>query len=181
MIAETIKEKKWYTIKVQNNREKSVSERLRSDMSKFYNTEVNFLIPTKAVATVKNGKKVVKEQILYPGYVFVETDSIGQVEYLVKSTNGATNVLKDTKGKPQQIKQSEIEKMIVEKEKAKEVVESAYIIGQHIEITSGAFNQFKGTIEKIDEDRNKVTVQVSIFGRPTSVDLTLNDIIKSVG
>ncbi len=180
MIAETIREKKWYTIKVQNNREKSVSERLKSDMLKFYETEINFLIPTQAIASVKNGKKVVKEQILYPGYVFVETDSIGQVEYLVKSTNGATNVLKDTKGKPQQIKQSDIDKMITEKEKAKEVVESSYVIGQKIEIVSGAFNQFKGNIEKIDEEKNKVTVQVAIFGRPTSVELTLTEIIKVV-
>jgi transcriptional antiterminator NusG len=178
MIAELSKTK-WYTIKVQNNREKSVSERIKTDMMRYYNMELNFLIPTKAVASVKNGKKVVKEQILYPGYVFVQTDSIDKVEHLVKGTNGATNVLKDARGLAQPLKQSEIDKMIVEKEKTKEVVESTLIKGEKVEVITGPFQNFKGTIDRIEEN-GKVRVEVLIFGRPTTVDLTLKEIIKIV-
>lgn len=179
MITET-KEKNWYTIKVQNNREKSVSERLKSDLLKLYNTEVDFLIPTKAIASIKNGKKVIKEQILYPGYIFILTDSIDRVEYLVKGTNGATNVLKDSRGKSQKMKQSEIDKLVNEKEKTKEVIESTFIKGENVEIISGVFAKFKGIIEDMD-DKGKVKVQVAIFGRPTTVELTHNDIIKDIG
>lgn len=180
MIAETVKEKKWYTIKVQNNREKSVSERIKTDMKKYYESDLNFLIPTKVVASVKNGKKVIKEQILYPGYVFVETELIEKVEYLVKGTTGATNVLKDAKGHPQPLKPFEIQKMIVEKEKTKEVAESSFLVGEKIEIISGSFTKFRGVIQSLDVDKNKVKVEVPIFGRPTSIDLTLTEIIKVV-
>ena len=178
MIAETVKEKKWYTIKVQNNREKSVSERIKTDMKKYYESELNFLIPTKAVASVKNGKKVIKEQILYPGYVFVETELIEKVEYLVKGTTGAANVLKDAKGHPQPLKQAEIQKMIVEKEKIKEVVESSFMVGEKVEIISGSFTSFRGIIQSLDAEKNKVKIEVPIFGRPTLIDLTLTEIIK---
>jgi transcriptional antiterminator NusG len=180
MIAETVKEKKWYTIKVQNNREKSVSERIKTDMKKYYESELNFLIPTKAVASVKNGKKVIKEQILYPGYVFVETELIEKVEYLVKGTTGATNVLKDAKGHPQPLKPFEIQKMIVEKEKIKEVVESSFMVGEKVEIISGSFTSFRGIIQSLDAEKNKVKIEVPIFGRPTLIDLTLTEIIKVV-
>ena len=178
MIAE-LNKTKWYTIKVQNNREKSVSERIKTDMVRYYSLELNFLIPTKAVASVKDGKKIIKEQILYPGYVFVETDSIDKVIHLIKGINGATNVLKDSRGLPQSLKQYEIDKMIVEKEKTKEVVESSFIKGERVEVITGPFQNFKGTIDRIEEN-GKVRVEVLIFGRPTSVDLTLNEIVKSL-
>lgn len=179
MIAE-VKEKKWYTIKVQNNREKSVSERIKTDMKKYYESELNFLIPTKVVASVKNGKKVIKEQILYPGYVFVETELIEKVEYLVKGTTGATNVLKNSRGLPQPLKPVEIKKMILEKEKTKEVAESSFLIGEKVEIIYGPFTSFKGIIQSLDSEKNKVKVEVPIFGRSTSIDLTLTEIIKVV-
>jgi transcriptional antiterminator NusG len=178
MIAETVKEKKWYTIKVQSNREKSVSERIKIDMKKYYDSDLNFLIPTKVVASVKNGKKIIKEQILYPGYIFVETELIEKVEYLVKGTTGAASVLKNSKGQSQPLKQSEIQKMIVEKEKTKEVAESSFIVGEKVEIISGSFTQFRGIIQSLDAEKNKVKIEVLIFGRPTSVDLTLTEIIK---
>lgn len=178
MIAEMNKTK-WYTVKVQNSREKSVSERIKTDMMRYYNLEVNFLIPTKPIASVKNGKKVVKEQILYPGYVFVQTDSIDKVEHLVKGTNGATNVLKNERGLAQPLKQSEIDKMIVEKEKTKEVVESTLIKGERVEVITGPFANFRGTIDRVEEN-GKVRVEVLIFGRPTMLDLTLNEVVKVV-
>jgi transcriptional antiterminator NusG len=149
-------------------------------MMRNYNLELNFLIPTKAIGSVKNGKKVVKEQILYPGYVFVQTDAIDKVEHLVKGINGATNVLRDTRGLPQALKQSEIDRMIVEKEKTKQVVESSFVIGEEVEIITGPFSKFKGSIDFLDEEKGKVKVQVLIFGRPTSVELTTNEIIKSI-
>lgn len=175
-----VKEKKWYTIKVQNNREKSVSERIKTDMKKYYESDLNFLIPTKAVGSVKDGKKVIKEQILYPGYVFVETEMIEKVEYLVKGTTGATNVLKDSKGHALPLKPAEIQKMIVEKEKTKEVAESSFVVGEKIEIISGSFTKFRGVIETLDSEKNKVKVEVPIFGRPTSVELTITEIMKVV-
>jgi transcriptional antiterminator NusG len=179
MITE-VKEKNWYTVKVQNNREKSISEKLKSDMMRDYGIEILTMIPTRGVASVKNGKKVIKEQILYPGYVFVQTESIDKVVHLVKSTPGASTVLRDDRGAAAQLKQSEIDRIIGEKEAVKAMIESAFITGEKIEIISGPFSKFMGTVDWIDQDKNKVRVEVSIFGRPSLVDLTLDDINKIV-
>lgn len=177
MITE-LKAKKWYTIKVQNNREKSISEKIRLDMKRDYDLDVNLLIPTRGVASVKNGKKVIKEQILYPGYIFVETEYIDKVAHLVKSIPGASNVLKDQNGSAIPLKQSEIDRIVVEKEVVKAMIESAFIEGEKIEIISGPFAKFRGTLTSVDMQKNKVKVEVAIFGRPSVVDLTLDDINK---
>lgn len=171
-------EKKWYTIKVQNNRERSVCERLKNDMLREFEVDVNFFIPTESNLTLRNGKKVIREKLLYPGYVFVETDCIDKISHLVKTTNGATQVMKDANGKPTTLKQAEINHMMGQKVVSKAKVESQFIEGEMVEIISGPFAKFKGTIDTIEADKNKVRVEVLIFGRPTKVDLTLDDITK---
>lgn len=181
MITAEAKTKNWYTIKVQNNREKSVSERLKSEMMREFNQEISFLIPTQGIISVKDGKKVQKEQILYPGYIFVETNNIDKIAHLVKTTNGATNVLRDNKGTPIILKQSEVDRMIGEKEANKVSLETSFVLGEKVEIVSGPFAKFKGNIESMDIDKNKVKVEVLIFGRATFVDLTLADITKHNG
>jgi transcriptional antiterminator NusG len=182
MITAEAKTKNWYTIMVQNNRERTVSERLKSEMMREFNEEVNFLIPTQGVISVKDGKRVQKEQILYPGYIFVETKTIDKIDHLVKTTNGATNVLRDNKGTPIILKQSEVDRMIGEKEANKSaIMNTSFVVGEKIIIISGPFSKFKGTISFIDEEKDKVKVEVLIFGRATAVDLTLVDISKDNG
>lgn len=181
MITLETKTKNWYTVKVQNNREKSVSERLKLDMMREFNEEVQFFIPTQGVLSVKNGKKVVKEQLLYPGYIFVETSSIDRINHLVKTTNGATNVLKDNKGTPIILKQSEIDRMLGEKEANKESLESSFVLGEKVKIINGPFANFNGKIEEMNVEKNRLKVEVLIFGRSTLVELTLVDITKFNG
>ena len=181
MITLETKTKNWYTVKVQNNREKSVSERLKSEMMREFNEEVTFFIPSQGVMSVKNGKKVVKDQLLYPGYIFVETSSIDRIDHLVKTTNGATNVLKDNKGTPIVLKQSEVDRMVGEKEANKEMLESSFVVGEKVQIINGPFAKFNGKVEEIQVDKNKVKVEVLIFGRSTLVELTLVDITKYNG
>ena len=180
MIMELL-EKKWYTVKVQNNREKSVSEKLKTEMVRDFKEEVHVLIPMKTISTVKSGKIKQKEQIMYPGYIFVETSTIDKIAHLVKTTNGATNVLRDNKGTPIILKQSEVERMFGEKEANKVSLETAFVVGEKVEIVNGPFAKFKGEVESIDIDKNKVKVEVLIFGRATFVDLTLEDITKYNG
>jgi len=181
MITLEAKTKNWYTIKVQNNREKSVSERLKFEMMREFNEEVNFFIPTQGFVSVKNGKKVIKDQILYPGYIFVETENIDKINYLVKITNGATSVLKDNKEVPIILKQSEVDRMFGDKELNKVSIDTLFSIGEQVEIINGPFTKFKGSINSIDVEKNKVRVEVLIFGRATNVDLTLVDITKYNG
>lgn len=180
MIATEAREKKWYTIKVQNSRERTVSERIKLEMIREYNQDINILIPIQNILSVKAGKKVQKEQVLYPGYIFVETSDIDKVEHMVKTTNGATNILKDKDGNPIALKQREVDRMIGEKEEAilakttKNI--DVYLVGEAVVIAAGPFQSFKGTVTSFDGDKDKVKVEVMIFGRSTIVDLQTSDV-----
>lgn len=173
-----VKEKKWYTVKVQSNREKSVSEKLKLDMDRDFKEEVNVLIPTQKFSIIKNGKVKHKEQLLYPGYIFVETGSIDKILHFVKVINGMTSVLKDPQGNPIVLRNSEIERMTGEIEHRKSVDKGLYAIGEEVSVINGPFASFRGKIQTLDYEKDKVKIEVSIFGRVTIVDLTLADISK---
>ena len=171
-------EKKWYTVKVQNNRERSVSEKLKTEMVRDFNEELNVLIPTKTISTVKSGKIKHKEQIMYPGYIFVETASVDKVLHFVKIINGMSGVLKDTAGNPIIMRQSEIEKMTGVVEEVNRKSKDLFMVGEEVTVKNGPFSNFKGKIQIIDFEKDKVKLEVFIFGRSTIIDLTTNDISK---
>ena len=173
---ETMIERNWYTIKVQNNREKSVSDKLRMDMLREFKEEINVLIPSQKISFIKNGKVKQKEQILYPGYIFVETESIDRIMHFTKIINGITNVIKDPQGNPVIMRKSEIDRMNGEVEVRKQADKGLYVLGQEITVKNGPFASFKGIVKQIDYDKDKVRIEVTIFGRVTSLDLTLSDI-----
>jgi transcriptional antiterminator NusG len=174
---ETI-QKNWYTVKVQSNREKSVSEKLKFDMMREFKEEVNVLIPSQKFSIIKNGKVKQKEQLLYPGYIFVETQSIDKILHFVKVINGITSVLKDPQGNPIVLRKSEIERMAGEIEERKSIDKGIYAINQEVSVVNGPFASFRGKIQSLDYEKDKVRIEVMIFGRATIVDLTLNDISK---
>jgi transcriptional antiterminator NusG len=171
-------EKKWYTIKVQNNREKSVSEKLKTEMIRDFKEELHVLIPMKTISTLKSGKIKQKEQIMYPGYIFVETSSVDKVLHFVKVINGMSGVLKDPQGNPIVMRKSEIERMTGVIEEVNRTSQNLYMIGEEVSVKNGPFSGFKGKIQTLDIDKDKLKLEVFIFGRSTIIDLTLNDISK---
>ena len=177
MIMELL-EKKWYTIKVQNNREKSVSEKLKTEMIRDFKEELHVLIPMKTISTLKSGKIKQKEQIMYPGYIFVETASVDKVLHFVKVINGMSGVLKDPQGNPIVMRKSEIERMTGVIEEVNRTSQNLYMIGEEVSVKNGPFSGFKGKIQTLDIEKDKLKLEVFIFGRSTIIDLTLNDISK---
>lgn len=172
------KEKKvnqWYTIKVQNNREKSVSDRIKLEMKRDYNEDVNIMIPTQNTIKFKDGKKVEKSKLLIPGYIFAETYSVDKLNHVIKSVTGATNLLKDTSGMPIPLRQSEVDKMLGVQDSVSNI-KDLYHEGETVLILNGPFTNFKGTIDSIDFDKEKVKVEVPIFGRKNIVELFMVDI-----
>jgi transcriptional antiterminator NusG len=174
---ETI-DKKWYTVKVQNNRENSVSDKLKTEMIRDFNEDVNVLIPTKTVSSVKAGKIKHKQQVMYPGYIFVETASVDKVLHFVKVINGMSGVLKDPQGNPIVMRRSEIEKMTGIIEEVNRNSKDLFVLGEEVTVINGPFSTFRGKIQSIDFEKDKIKLEVSIFGRATIVDLTLADISK---
>jgi transcriptional antiterminator NusG len=173
---------KWYIVRSQSNRERTVSEKLRKEAEKgdLMGIVGRVLVPTEKSFSVKNGKKVTREKVMYPGYIFVETKSIGELSHFIKVCDGATGLLSDRSKTPQVLSIKEVERMIGIQEDivAEQENRNNYIVGEEVKIIDGPFNSFTGTIESITDQRIKVTVM--IFGRKTLVDLNTVQIDKNI-
>ena len=171
---------KWYIVRAQSNREKSVSERIIKDSEKgdLIGKIGQVIVPTEKSFHLKNGKKVQREKVMFPGYIFVETNAVGELKYYLKAVNGATGFLTNRGGDIQSLTQGEVDRMLgVQKEK-EEVAEQFdhFISGETVKVLDGPFTGFTGTVESIKDQ--KVKVEVMIFGRKNLVELSSLQIEK---
>lgn len=131
------------------------------------------LVPTQEVVEIKNGKKVNVERKLYPGYVLVEMIWNQETSHVINSLQGVIKFVGQGR-EPMALRQDEVNRLLgvadetVEEETKEEI---PFLIGQAVEITEGPFTDFSATVEDIYPDKGKVKVTVSLFGRPTSVEL----------
>jgi transcriptional antiterminator NusG len=178
--AEKTSTMKWYIVRAQSTREKSVSEKLNkeSDKGDLMGKLGRVLVPSEKSFFLKDGKKISRDKVLYPGYFFVECNAIGELKYFVKGCNGAQGFLTNRSGDIQSLSNLEVDRMLgLQKEvEEKKELESIYIIGEEIRILDGPFNSFTGEIESIEGD--KVKISVLIFGRKTIVELAISQIDK---
>jgi transcriptional antiterminator NusG len=173
---------KWYIVRAQSNRERSVAEKLRKESEKgdLMGVVSRVLVPTEKNFHLKDGKKITREKVMYPGYIFVETRSIGELAHFVKGCDGATGLLSDRSKLPQVLSLKEVERMIgIQEQVAVEQETSGrFIVGEVVKILDGPFNSFTGDVESIDGD--KVKIAVLIFGRKTLVELNIQQIDKNI-
>ena len=131
------------------------------------------LVPTQEVVEIKNGKKVNVERKLYPGYVLVEMVMNQETLHTINSIQGVIKFVGHERF-PQPLRQEEVNRLLGIAEAGAEAEpkeEIPFLIGQAVEITEGPFTDFSGTVEEVMPDKGKVRVSVSLFGRPTSVEL----------
>jgi len=171
-------EYRWYAIQTtagHENKVRGLLERRIADDSRPEEQKLirQALVPTQEVVEIKNGKKVTVERKLYPGYVLVEMEMSQEALHVVNNIQGVIKFV-GTGRLPQPLRQEEVNRLlgIVEEtaeEEAKE--EIPFLVGQVVEIIEGPFSDFSGTVEEVLPDKGKVKVSVSLFGRPTSVEL----------
>ena len=131
------------------------------------------LVPVQEVVEIKNGKKVTVERKLYPGYVLVEMGMTQEALHVVNSIQGVIKFV-GTGKLPQPLRPDEVNRLLGIAEEAAEAEpkeEIPFLVGQVVEITEGPFSDFSGTVEEVLADKGKVKVSVSLFGRPTSVEM----------
>jgi transcriptional antiterminator NusG len=131
------------------------------------------LVPVQEAVEIKNGKKVTVERKLYPGYVLVEMGLSQEALHLVNSLQGVIKFV-GTGRLPQPLRQEEVNRLLGVVEQVSEAEpkeEIPFLPGQVVEITEGPFSDFSGTVEEVLADKGKVKVSVSLFGRPTTVEL----------
>lgn len=174
---------KWYVLRSQSNREKSVSEKLikEGEVGDLMGKLGRVIVPIENSFYLKNGKKVKREKVKFPGYIFIETNAVGELKFFLKGLNGAQGFLTSRAGDILPLTQLEVDRMIGEHQRVKEAVneEVRYVIGEDISILDGPFNGFKGKIDQISGD--KVKVAVSVFGRITLLELNIIQIDKRHG
>jgi transcriptional antiterminator NusG len=171
-------EHRWYAIQTtagHENKVRSLIVRLiekdpRPDQEKLIRQA---LVPTQQVVEIKNGKKVTVERKVFPGYVLVEMVLNQETTHLINSVQGVIKFVGQG-WTPQPLRQEEVNRLLgveveVEEEGARE--EIPFMPGQVVEITEGPFSEFSGTVEEVLPDKGKVRVSVSLFGRPTTVEL----------
>ncbi|MDO4727544.1 MAG: transcription termination/antitermination protein NusG [Bacteroidota bacterium] len=176
--------KKWYVVRAVSGQENKVKNYIESEISRFglsdYVSQV--LVPTERVVQVKDGKKITKERIYFPGYVMIEAALVGEVPHIIKSISGVVSFLSETKGgDPVPLRESEVNRMLGKVDELSlqsEVQNVPYVLGETIKVIDGPFNGFNGTVERISEDKRKLEVMVKIFGRKTPLELSFNQVEK---
>lgn len=170
-------EYRWFAIQVtagHENKVKGLLERRIADDPRAQDEKLvrQVLVPVQEAIEIKNGKKQVVERKLYPGYVLVETTMSQEAQHVVNSVQGVIKFV-GTGRMPLALRQEEVNRLLGVEEQAdtgpKE--EIPFLIGQAVEITDGPFSDFSGTVEEVLADKGKVKVSVSLFGRPTTVEL----------
>jgi transcriptional antiterminator NusG len=131
------------------------------------------LVPTQDQIEIKNGKKVTVERKIYPGYVLVEMIMNQETLHVINSIQGVIKFVGHDR-LPQPLRPEEVNRLLgiadeLEEQEPKE--EIPFLVGQAVAITEGPFSDFNGTVEEVYPDKGKVRVSVSLFGRPTSVEL----------
>jgi len=165
----------WYILKVQSNREDSISEALRrrimlQGMEKWFG---EVIVPKEQVTDFKGGKKRVVSRKLYPGYILVQMILNDDTWYLVRETGGIGDFT-GSGGKPSPMLPQDVAKLLhKEEEQTAEAprLKINFKKGDRVKINEGTFENFEGEVEQIDEANGRVTVMLSIFGRSTPVDI----------
>lgn len=180
--------KEWYVIRAIGGKEQKVKEYIESEVRHNHLEEYisQILIPTEKVYTIRNGKKISKERVSYPGYVLIEAAFVGQIPIIIRNTPNVLGFLGDTKEdsrkmiatplRPQEV--SCILGRVDELSTQEEENEVPFVVGEIVKVTDGPFSSFQGTIEAVDNERKKLTVSVKIFGRKTPMELSFMQVEK---
>jgi transcriptional antiterminator NusG len=175
---------KWYIVHAYSNFEKKVAQHL-TDQARQQGLEDCFseiLVPTEDVVEIRRGRKVNAERKFFPGYVLVKMEMTDEAYHLVKNTPKVTGFLGAAGGtKPLPVSEKEVQNIIGQVEEGVERPKPTirFDIGETVKVIDGPFASFEGQVESVDEDNARLRVAVSIFGRPTPVDLEYNQVEKN--
>lgn len=175
---------KWYIVHAYSNFEKKVAETIREQARSqgLADSISEILVPTEDVVEIRRGRKINTERKFFPGYVLVKMDLSDQVFHLIKNTPKVTGFL-GSGSKPMPVSEKEIQRIVGAVEEGAERPKPTirFDIGETVKVTDGPFASFDGVVESVDEERARLHVSVSIFGRATPVELEYDQVEKTAG
>ena len=172
----------WYIVQAYSGFEKKVVESIKDVLTqnKFEANLGEILVPTHEVTEVKKGKRTKKQKKYFPGYVLVKLDMNKQVYHLIKNIQKVSGFL-GSADKPTPISDKEIQRILGTVSESANIKKSgiSFEIGEKVKVCDGPFASFNGLVEEIDEEKSRLKVSVSIFGRATPVDLEYHQVEKN--
>ena len=188
--------KKWYVLRAAGGKEKKAKEYLEKEIERcgLQDLVSQVLVPTEKVYRIRDGKRICTERLFYPGYVLIEAELTGELQYIIRNEvphmSGFLTEKRDVEredGKvqveklPIPLRDDEVRRMFSGQDEmatteAETVID--YKVGDAVKITDGPFNGFDGTVDDIIEDRSKLKVMVMIFGRKTILELNFTQVTK---
>ena len=176
--------KKLYVVRAVSGQENKVKNYIETEINRLglsdYVSQV--LVPTEKVVQVKDGKKISKEKVYFPGYIMIEANLTGEIPHIIKSITNVIGFLGETKGGDAvPLRQSEVNRMLGKVDELAVNTDSIAIpfaSGETVKVIDGPFNGFNGTIEKVNEEKRKLEVMVKIFGRKTPLELSFMQVEK---
>ena len=172
----------WYIVQAYSGFEKKVVQSIKDELKKHELSEKleEILVPTHQVTEVKKGKRTKKEKKFFPGYVLVKIDLSKEIYHMIKNLQKVSGFL-GSSDKPTPISDSEIKRILgqVSETAVSQKSGISFEIGEKVKVCDGPFASFNGLIEEIDEEKSRLKVSVSIFGRATPVDLEFNQVEKN--
>jgi len=174
--------KNWYIVQSHSNFENKVAKIIKEESKKLKFSEKieEIVVPTHDVTEVRRGKRVQRKKKYFPGYILIKSEMDNDLYHMVKNIKKVTGFL-GSKGVPVPVSDKEIEKILGQIKDGVAQPKSAidYSIGEKVQVIDGPFASFNGLIEDVDEEKSRLKVSVSIFGRPTPVDLEYNQVEKA--
>ena len=172
----------WYIVQTFSGFEQKVAETIK-DLVKVKELESKIedvLVPTHEVTEVKRGKRVQRSKKYFPSYVLVKMEMSKEIYHMIKNIQKVTGFL-GTTGTPVPVPDKEIDKILGNIKEGSLVPEPhlTFDVGEQVKVCEGPFASFNGLVEEVDEDKSRLKVSVSIFGRPTPIELEYNQVEKS--
>jgi len=168
---------RWYAVQTYSGHENKVQRLIQHRIEEEPGAEEErelrgVLVPTQEVTEIRNGKRVQVTKRLYPGYVLVQMELNDRTKHIINGIQGVIKFVGQGR-EPQPLREEEINKILgveIEDEQSSQE-EIPFQVGQVVEVMQGPFTDFSGTVQEVYSDKGKVKVEVSLFGRPTSVEL----------
>jgi len=172
-------DKRWYVVRTYSGHENKVKAYLENEVNQAGLGEriSSVIVPSEKVFEVKDGKKKSKTRTFFPGYILVEAVLDKATQHLILNTPSVISFV-GPKNAPAALQPSEVRRLIgkIEERKDVEVIEVPFRLGEAVKVIDGPFNNFSGFVQEVNEEKMKVKVMVSIFGRKTPVELDFSQV-----
>mgnify|MGYP001346796795 CR=1 FL=1 len=173
--------KNWYIVQTFSGFENKVAETLKDKIkvSELSDKIEEVMVPIHEVTEVKRGKRVQRKKKYFPSYVLVRMEMSKDLYHMIKNIQKVTGFL-GTAGTPVPVPENEIDKIMGRIKEGSLVPKTqvSFDVGEQVKVCEGPFASFSGLVEEVDEEKSRLKVSVSIFGRPTPIDLEYNQVEK---